>query len=66
MPGPVDCGGAVNAAGLALALHDIGIDDVLLYDGSLAEWRADPAPPLLVGPEDDDVRAPAGRGPGLT
>ncbi|MFJ8788712.1 sulfurtransferase [Streptomyces sp. NPDC102462] len=45
------CGGAVNAAGLALALHEIGIDDVLLYDGSLAEWRADPDLPLAVGPE---------------
>ncbi|MFJ8487034.1 sulfurtransferase [Streptomyces sp. NPDC094038] len=47
------CGGAVNAAGLALALHEIGIDDVLLYDGSLAEWRADPALPLVVGPDAD-------------
>ncbi|MER6529820.1 rhodanese-like domain-containing protein [Streptomyces sp. NPDC001508] len=52
------CGGAVNAAGLALALHEIGIDDVLLYDGSLAEWRADPALPLTIGPEDDNGRSP--------
>ncbi|MGW1620668.1 sulfurtransferase [Streptomyces sp. NPDC002172] len=49
------CGGAINAAGLALALHEIGIDDVLLYDGSLSEWRADPALPLVVGPEADDA-----------
>ncbi|MFE4965834.1 sulfurtransferase [Streptomyces sp. NPDC056660] len=49
------CGGAVNAAGLALALHEIGIDDVLLYDGSLAEWRADPALPLAVGPVEDNA-----------
>lgn len=54
------CGGAVNAAGLALALYEIGIDDVLLYDGSLAEWRADPALPLTVGPEEDDGRGRAG------
>ncbi|MFJ3669605.1 sulfurtransferase [Streptomyces sp. NPDC090106] len=45
------CGGAINAAGLALALHEIGIDDVLLYDGSLTEWRADPTLPVTVGPE---------------
>ncbi|MEU2617876.1 rhodanese-like domain-containing protein [Streptomyces sp. NPDC007157] len=49
------CGGAVNAAGLALALHEIGIDDVLLYDGSLAEWRADPTLPLVVGPAEDNA-----------
>ncbi|MFE7978084.1 sulfurtransferase [Streptomyces shenzhenensis] len=45
------CGGAINAAGLALAVHEIGIEDVVLYDGSLAEWRADPGLPLVTGPE---------------
>ena len=54
------CGGAVNAAGLALALHEIGIADVLLYDGSLAEWRADPALPLIVGPEETDAAGARG------
>ncbi|MFJ9249162.1 sulfurtransferase [Streptomyces sp. NPDC101776] len=43
------CGGAINAAGLALALHEIGIDDVVLYDGSLSEWRAHPELPLATG-----------------
>ncbi|WP_019063450.1 sulfurtransferase [Streptomyces prunicolor] len=47
------CGGAINAAGLALALREIGIDDVVLYDGSLGEWRAHPELPLAVGPEED-------------
>ncbi|MBK3573651.1 sulfurtransferase, partial [Streptomyces sp. MBT65] len=42
-------GGAINAAGLALALHEIGIDDVVLYDGSLSEWRAHPELPLATG-----------------
>jgi thiosulfate/3-mercaptopyruvate sulfurtransferase len=44
------CGGAINAAGLALALHETGIDDVVLYDGSLSEWRAHPELPLMTGP----------------
>ncbi|MEU6672393.1 hypothetical protein [Streptomyces sp. NPDC046727] len=45
---------------LALALHEIGIDGVLLYDGSLAERRADAALPLVAGPEEAD--AAEGRG----
>ncbi len=42
------CGGGINAAGLALALHEIGITDVGVYDGSLSQWRADPDLPLTV------------------
>lgn len=43
------CGGAINAAGLALALTEGGlpIERVTLYDGSLSEWKADPARPLI-------------------
>ncbi|MFW0787675.1 sulfurtransferase [Gordonia sp. CPCC 206044] len=47
------CGGAVNAAGVALALHQIGIDDVGVYDGSLSEWRLDPRRPLQQTPKED-------------
>jgi thiosulfate/3-mercaptopyruvate sulfurtransferase len=43
------CGGGINAAGLALALHEIGRGDVTVFDGSLAQWRAE-ALPLQVGP----------------
>jgi thiosulfate/3-mercaptopyruvate sulfurtransferase len=43
------CGGAVNAAGLALALTEAGYSGFTLYDGSLNEWRADPSLPLVVG-----------------
>lgn len=40
------CGGGINAAGLALAFTALGEDRVQIYDGSLSEWRADPARPL--------------------
>jgi thiosulfate/3-mercaptopyruvate sulfurtransferase len=47
-PGPivVYCGAGIAAAADALALTLLGRDDVLLYDGSLGEWTADPAAPL--------------------
>lgn len=47
-PGPivVYCGAGIAAAADALALALLGRDDVLLYDGSLGEWTADPAAPL--------------------
>ncbi|MEV8212442.1 rhodanese-like domain-containing protein [Leifsonia sp. NPDC077715] len=47
-PGPivVYCGAGIAAASDALALGLLGRDDVLLYDGSLSEWAADPAAPL--------------------
>ena len=39
------CGSGVTAAVLLFALHLIGKDDVALYDGSWAEWGADPRTP---------------------
>ncbi|GAA2469621.1 sulfurtransferase [Winogradskya humida] len=42
----VYCGGGINAAGLILALEAAGLPAPRLYDGSLNEWRADPARPL--------------------
>jgi len=47
-PGPivVYCGAGIAAAADALALSLLGRDDVLLYDGSLGEWTADPEAPL--------------------
>ncbi|MBN3786606.1 rhodanese-like domain-containing protein [Burkholderia sp. Ac-20353] len=43
----VYCGGGISAAVDALALTLVGYDDVSIYDGSLQEWAADPALPLV-------------------
>ena len=40
------CGGGIAASSVALALVMLGCDNVALYDGSLAEWTADPALPM--------------------
>ena len=43
------CGGGISAAAGALALAEIGVTAVRVYDGSLEEWAADPALPLVTG-----------------
>lgn len=43
------CGSGVTASVLVFALHLIGKTDVALYDGSWAEWGADPAIPKETG-----------------
>ena len=43
------CGGGISAAAGALALAEIGVTAVRVYDGSLEEWAADPSLPLDVG-----------------
>lgn len=42
-PVVVYCGGGISASLSALALHEIGVSDVRIYDGSLEEWAADAA-----------------------
>jgi len=44
------CGSGITACVLIFALHLIGKEDVALYDGSWAEWGADPAMPKETGP----------------
>lgn len=43
------CGSGVSAAVLNLALRSIGHSQVSVYDGSWAEWGADPDLPLATG-----------------
>lgn len=43
------CGGGISASLSALALTLAGVDSLVMYDGSLEEWTADPALPLLTG-----------------
>ena len=44
----VYCGGGIAAAGTGFALRQAGHSDVAVYDGSLDEWAADPAAPLVM------------------
>ncbi|MCR6031099.1 sulfurtransferase [Nocardioides sp. zg-579] len=40
------CGGGIAATAAALALMELGRDDVAVYDGSMNAWTADPNRPL--------------------
>ena len=40
------CGGGISATLDAFALTLLGEPDVAVYDGSMADWAADPSPPL--------------------
>jgi thiosulfate/3-mercaptopyruvate sulfurtransferase len=43
------CGAGIAATGVAFALALVGRGDVAVYDGSLGEWLADPARPMVTG-----------------
>ena len=45
----VYCGAGVAASSDALAMTLIGLTNVAVYDGSLAEWTADPSLPMETG-----------------
>lgn len=48
-PVTTSCGSGVTASVLLFALHLLGKEDTALYDGSWAEWGADPATPKAQG-----------------
>lgn len=43
------CGGGIAATADAFLLRRLGKDNVAVYDGSMAQWTADEAMPLVVG-----------------
>lgn len=45
----VYCGSGIAATIVALQLARVGRDDAAIYDGSMTEWAADPARPLVIG-----------------
>jgi thiosulfate/3-mercaptopyruvate sulfurtransferase len=49
-PFAASCGSGVTANSLIFAAHRLGGDKARLYDGSWAEWGADPATPKAKGP----------------
>jgi thiosulfate/3-mercaptopyruvate sulfurtransferase len=40
------CGGGISATVDLFLLHQLGYDDLTLYDGSMGEWARDPALPI--------------------
>jgi thiosulfate/3-mercaptopyruvate sulfurtransferase len=45
----VYCGGGISATVDLFLLHQLGYDDLTLYDGSMGEWARDPALPIERG-----------------
>jgi thiosulfate/3-mercaptopyruvate sulfurtransferase len=40
------CGGGISATIDLFLLHQLGYDNLMLYDGSMAEWAKDPTFPI--------------------
>ena len=46
------CGGGISATVGLFLLHQLGYDDLTLYDGSMGEWAHDRVLPIETGPAD--------------
>ena len=40
------CGGGISATIDLFLMHQLGYDNLTLYDGSMGEWAKDPALPI--------------------
>ena len=45
------CGGGISATVGLFLLHQLGHDDLTLYDGSMGDWAPDPDLPIETGPQ---------------
>ena len=45
------CGGGISATVGLFLLHQLGYDDLTLYDGSMGDWAPDPDLPIETGPQ---------------
>ena len=45
------CGGGISATVGLFLLHQLGYDDLTLYDGSMGDWAPDPGLPIETGPQ---------------
>ena len=50
------CGGGISATVGLFLLHQLGHDDLTLYDGSMGDWAPDPGLPIETGPQSTSHR----------
>ena len=50
------CGGGISATVGLFLLHQLGYDDLTLYDGSMGDWAPDPGLPIEAGPQSPSHR----------
>ncbi len=50
------CGGGISATVGLFLLHQLGHDDLTLYDGSMGDWAPDPGLPIETGPQPPSQR----------